>query len=366
MARTYILQGMKRDTVLQIAGISKHQYYYRPLGTRGGRQPILLTPLLSADGSVTQVEEKQVVEQIKSIKTSCELEDYGYRKVCIALMMSGLMINHKKVYRIMSEYQLLNDRHQRPSRQYAKYRKVCPEGPLQVIEMDIKFQWVEEHSRHCYILTILDTFTRAVLHWELGYTMKQAQVKRAWEEVIATHLQGADMLSKGISIEIRNDNGSQFAAKTIQEFFKENHLNQVFTHPYTPQENGHIESFHSILGRSLDRKRFLTFRDLERHLKLFYRIYNDQRLHGSIAILPPRMFWQLWNQNLITRTVVKNNQVKFKLKIPYQKLSGIGKLKGASCYSLHDLDGHAENQKKVVRPDTPQPSVQRSPSVASC
>jgi transposase InsO family protein len=31
--------------------------------------------------------------------------------------------------------------------------------------------------------------------------------------------------------------------KLIQEFFKENYLNQVFTHPYTPQENGHIESF---------------------------------------------------------------------------------------------------------------------------
>jgi hypothetical protein len=30
------------------------------------------------------------------------------------------------------------------------------------------------------------------------------------------------------------------------EFFVENHLNQVFTHPYTTQENGHIESFHAI------------------------------------------------------------------------------------------------------------------------
>jgi transposase InsO family protein len=39
------------------------------------------------------------------------------------------------------------------------------------------------------------------------------------------------------------------SAKLIQEFFKENYLNQVFTHPYTPQENGHIESFHAILAK---------------------------------------------------------------------------------------------------------------------
>ena len=55
-------------------------------------------------------------------------------------------------------------------------------------------------------------------------------------------------------IEVRNDNDPRFSAKMVQEFFLKNHLNQVFTQPYTPQENGHIESFHAILGRSLEPK----------------------------------------------------------------------------------------------------------------
>lgn len=42
-----------------------------------------------------------------------------------------------------------------------------------------------------------------------------------------------------------NDNDSRFAAKTVQDYFHENHINQVFTHPYTPQENGHIEFYHT-------------------------------------------------------------------------------------------------------------------------
>jgi transposase InsO family protein len=57
------------------------------------------------------------------------------------------------------------------------------------------------------------------------------------------------LLGRGINIEVRNDNDSRFSAKLIQEFFKENYLNQVFTHPYT-QENGHIESFHAILAKN--------------------------------------------------------------------------------------------------------------------
>jgi len=41
------------------------------------------------------------------------------------------------------------------------------------------------------------------------------------------------MLTKGISIEVRNDNDKRFSAKLIQDFFKENYLDQVFSHPYT-------------------------------------------------------------------------------------------------------------------------------------
>jgi transposase InsO family protein len=55
----------------------------------------------------------------------------------------------------------------------------------------------------------------------------------------------------------------------IQEFFKENYLNQVFTHPYTPQENGHIKSFHAILAKKL-RLLIWSIDELEEVLTLFY------------------------------------------------------------------------------------------------
>ena len=321
---------MNRDKALIICKVSKHQYYYTETGKSPGVGSTAFTPQLQDDGSWVMVSEKVIIAEVSEIKQVPET-DYGYKKMCVALMLKGYFINHKKVYRIMNDNHLLHERRKRPSRIYAKYRKVYPTQPLEVIEMDIKYQWVDQHAQHAYILTILDTFTRVVLHWEVGYTMQQAQIKRAWEQVIINHLQEHNTLSKGIHIEIRTDNGSQFASKMIQQFFKDNYLNQVFTHPYTPQENGHIESFHAILGESLGKKRFFKIDDLERYLMTFYQIYNYERLHSSVASFCPMTFWKLWKQNLIEVKEMKNKSLTFKPKVPYYQLTGNGNMRSTSC-----------------------------------
>ncbi len=181
----------------------------------------------------------------------------------------------------------------------------------------------------------------------------------SWEEIIIKFLQPYNLLQKEITVEIRNDNDTRFTAKEVQEFFKENKLNQVFTHPYTPQENGHIESFHAILGRALGPKEFKTINDLEQHLKHFYKIYNTKRLHGSLDHLAPDVFWKLWNQNLINMTESKNKPTAFKLALPHYQLSGNGNLREVSPELI-------ELANKMYGPNTLiQLSVQRSPSVVS-
>jgi transposase InsO family protein len=249
--------------------------------------------------------------------------DYGYQKMAVALKLAGYQINRKKVYRIMKESQMLKEKHEKPSKEYVKYRKVFPAQPYEVLEMDIKFVWVEEFKMHAYILTTIDTFTRVVLHRYTAYSIKKQDVKRAWESIITDHLQPNDCLEKKIQIEVRNDNDSRFCAKVIQEFFKENHLNQVFTHPYTPQENGHIESFHAILAKKLKPYNFYTLGELEQVLVLFYEKYNNQRLHSSVCNLPPNVFLECWNNALIEQTRDNRKRtIKFKLKIPYHQISG--------------------------------------------
>jgi transposase InsO family protein len=320
---------MKRDRALQLVGISKHMYYYTPKSGRRGRKPSTHTEMLLVDGSSEQVSNQSVVERIIDIKLNPET-DYGAKTMTKALMLLGLIINHKKVFRLMEHYQLLHERNPRTPRKYVQYRRLDPSQPLEALEMDIKLQWVERHCCYAYILTVIDCFTRKVLHWSVAYSIKHHQVIKAWEEIITEYLQPHDMLKKKIAIEVRNDNDTRFAAKKVQQYMADNFLNQTFTHPYTPEENGHVESFHAILGRSLERQQYAGIKELEAHLKSFYRTYNRIRLHTSLDRLSPDMFWKVWGQGLIESTKRKRKPMKHKLKIPHYQLSGNGNLRAVS------------------------------------
>lgn len=298
---------MKVDRVLELCQVSKHEYY-KKLGVKKkpGRKPSTTTALVNERGDIHEVDEWVVVDKI--IETLMLPETaYGYRAMTYCLQHEGFIINHKKVYRLMNKYQLLGDGCQKATRTYVKYRRVSPKRPLEVLEMDIKFQWVAEFQRYAFILTVVDCFTRKVHYWSVGYSIKQAQIKTAWEHIIVYELQPAGLLENQLTVELRNDNDTRFAAKSVQKYFKDNHINQVFTHPYTPQENGHIESFHSILGRSLEQKEFTSLDELEQHLKYFYDIYNNVRLHGSIQHLSPNAFILLWKQEQV---IVKPHKKK--------------------------------------------------------
>lgn len=324
---------MKRDAALVICEVTKHQYYYLPNGKRQGLSASTVTKR-NQNKEIIEISNANVVEEIKHVHKDPDT-DYGYHKMTSQLRMLGYIINHKKVYRLMFESQLLKERHAKPSKVHVKYRKVFPTQPLEVLEMDIKFVWIEEFKRHAYVLSVIDTFTRALLHGHVGYSIKKEDVKKVWEHIIVNHLQPHDCLNKQINIEVRNDNDSRFSAKKIQAYFKENHLNQVFTHPYTPQENGHIESFHAILSKKLKQYKFWSIQELDQVIILFYEKYNNQRLHSSICDLPPNIFIECWKKDLVEmqRDETKRT-IKFKLKIKYDQISDNTSLK---CSSSQDI-----------------------------
>ena len=333
-------------------------YYYKPQKGSRGRKPSEKTLLIKGK-DVEAFPNSKVVEQIKETQKDPDT-NYGYRKMTYSLMIQGYTINHKKVYRLMFENHLLKEKIKKGERNFVKYRKAMPLAPLELLEMDIKFIWVEEHRRQAYVITVIDTFTRVVLHWQVAYQIKQEQVKKLWEHIIQTYLQPYNCIGKNMKIEIRNDNDSRFLAKTVQRFFAENDLNQVFTHPYTPQENGHIESFHAILSQKVKQYNFWNMDELEQCLILFYEKYNNHRLHSSTLFLPPMVFWNCWENGLIqTEKNEKKQILKHKLKIPYHELSGNMNLREVPCSQSKTLDGfEIEPLKEMNGAETfLQPSV---------
>lgn len=355
-------QGMKRDTALAITGVTRHQLYHRPKTGKAGRPVRHTTTRRMEDGSKVPIPDTQVVADILALKAD-PATDHGYQKTARLLMLMGYYIGPKKTARLMREAGLMGVRRKGPQRNYVKHRMVVPERPLHVLEMDIKSAWCTRERRQAYILTILDTFTRQALYHGAALSMTRHQVKAAWDQVIEEHLQPADLLRKGLHVEVRSDNGPQFAAKLLGEYFKENHIDRAFTHPYTPQENGHIESFHALLSAFLKKHTFWSFQELLSVLPSFYTDYNTRRPHASIAYLWPDLFAQAWRHGLIHRRVDQRKRVRFKLLVPYQELSGCRSLKGVSCLIPKGSPYHQE----VSGPGSLlTPSVTQSPSVVSC
>jgi transposase InsO family protein len=342
--------GLKLAIALPIAGISKHQYYYRKKFGSPGRKPTKKT-LKIKDGKEIYEDNSKVIQDIKSNRIKAQT-NYGYDASTQALRQQGWIINPKKTNRLMRENYLLLRKKQRVKKNYVKHRKVQPLRPLEVIEMDLKMVWVERDRRHAFILNIIDTFNRKWLYHYVAFSITHKQVKRAWEHLIEHHLQPNDLLKNQLHIEIRNDNDKRFSAKMIQEFFRENHLSQVFTHPYTPQENGHVESFHAILNQHLKKFTFWNISELEQNLILFQDTYNNHRIHGSIAHLTPNDFEKLWEKKqIIMYSNINKRKVIFKLKIPrhqINQITGNYEPEGNSSLDYEPLEGAIQSTKEII------------------
>ena len=119
---TYMGQGMRRDTALKIAELTKHQFYYQPKGQKPSGHPVSNYTLKGTE----QIPNQEVVSLIRSVQ-SVEDTDYGYRKMYYHLMQCGFNINHKKVYRLMKQANLLKEKIKADqTKTYVRYRIVFP------------------------------------------------------------------------------------------------------------------------------------------------------------------------------------------------------------------------------------------------
>ena len=271
----YIDQGHKVSTCLKAAEISASSFYYKPKGGRRGKQASEYTRKF--DGEV--VSNEVVVSQIRDL-LSHEFVDYGYIKVtCWLRKRKGYLINKKKVYRLMRDHKLLNPKRkiQRQPRLWVDELVPQPDGVFEHLEIDIKYIHVHGTRRNIMQLSVLDVRSRYVLGYAQNYSIKYQDVIRLFEKIFS-------LISFPRSYFIRCDNGSQFVASEVRKYFSQRSgANQEFTRPSTPEQNGHIEAFHSIIQRTIcQRFQLDDFEDLQQVMARFIEFYNTDRIHSGI------------------------------------------------------------------------------------
>jgi len=109
LACKYIAQGLTRDVVLCICKVSRHQYYYISKGKTRGRKASLSTIKISGSEEELSCSNEEVVNVIEKVKEDPDT-NYGYHKMTYHISQMGYMIGHKKVYRLMKEGSLLQEK----------------------------------------------------------------------------------------------------------------------------------------------------------------------------------------------------------------------------------------------------------------
>lgn len=159
-----------------------------------------------------------VNEIIKLIEP--EYHDYGYQLSTDLLKQKEYMINHKKVYRLMGENNLLHPPRKKSvalKKSFVKYTVPPLEGPFKTIEADIKYVYIHEENRNAFLITFLCTFCRYAPVWDLQYTMKSREIAELVFDLIHDPEVKRYVQGQRIKILIRTDNGPQFIAKALAD-----------------------------------------------------------------------------------------------------------------------------------------------------
>lgn len=282
IATQFIDQGFPVQAVLSAVDLSRSVYYYKPSNKVKGKRRSTHTRKLSGD----LVSNDEVVKQIKE-ELEQEFVDYGYVKMTYFLRDEySYIINEKKVYLLMKENNLLYKPRGRNKSGKTWVQDLVPSVsmPFTFWEFDIKYMWIAGERRNAMLLTILDVVTRYTMGQILEWSIKKEDVRDLFGSIFQRY-----QLPE--SITVRNDNGSQFAAKLVREYLKEMDINQEFCRPATPEQNGHIESYHSIVERSICRRfAFATLGEAQATMKRFDTFYCDRRIHSGIGYTSPTKY----------------------------------------------------------------------------
>lgn len=276
---------MKKE-VCRITEVQRSVVYYLNKDNKPGRKPSAVTMFKNEI-----VTEQRVLASIKGLLNH-EFLNYGYFKISKQLKIDGFVINKKKVYRIMKNHNLLKPQRIRTSgkRNFIRFRKPLAERPLTYFEMDIKYIYIPQERRNAYLLSIIDVHSRKVIGHIFKRSIRKMDVINLWQSL-------KSYLNDFKKVTIRNDNGSQFIANDVRGYFQYHNINHEFTNIATPEDDGHIEAFHSILEREfLTRNDYTSFDEMKSAIDRFMKCYNEERLHGSLNYRTPEQFIKDFNQ----------------------------------------------------------------------
>ncbi|HEY4468962.1 MAG TPA: IS3 family transposase [Klebsiella sp.] len=222
-----------------------------------------------------------------------DMPSYGYRRVWGILRKQRRTegwqpVNAKRLYRIMSEHNLLllHDKQERPKREH--------KGKIAVAESDMRwcsdgFEFGCDNGEKLRVTFSLDCCDREIIDWAAstgGYDSSTVQdvMLRSVEKRFGDRLPDR-------AVQWLTDNGSAYTAHETRRFARELNLEPCTTAVSSPQSNGMAERFVKTMKE--DYIAFMPKTDVRtalRNLAAAFTHYNENHPHSALGYHSPREY----------------------------------------------------------------------------
>jgi transposase InsO family protein len=201
----------------------------------------------------------------------------GYRRLTFMMLDQDIVaVSPSSVWRVLGQAGLLAKWNGTPSKKGTGFAQ--PPAAHEHWHIDVSY--INISGTFYYLCSVLDGYSRFLVHWELRASMTEAEI-----EIV---LQRAREKYPDARPRIISDNGPQFIARDFKEFIRIAGMTHVRTSPYYPQSNGKLERWHKSLKSECIRPGTpLSQQDAERLIQQYVDHYNNVRLHSAVGYVTP-------------------------------------------------------------------------------
>ncbi len=224
-----------------------------------------------------------LLERIKAIKK--EHPFWGYRRVWAYLrFIDGLIVNKKRLYRLMRENNLTVKPNTRLiAKRVSERPKPRPDRPRQWWGIDMTK--VMTDSGWVYVVIILDWYTKKIIAHYSGTRATSREWIEALEKGLNREFPGG---VRGHGLKLMSDNGSQPTSLSFMKACSNLEVEQVFTSYNNPKGNADTERMiRTIKEELLWLREWDSETELSHELNKWVEYYNTSYLHSAHGYRTP-------------------------------------------------------------------------------
>jgi transposase InsO family protein len=213
---------------------------------------------------------------------------WGYRRIWAHLRyIDGQDVNHKRVYRLLKEHDLLVTPNARlRAKRTSSRAKPRPTRPNEWWGIDMTKVLVQDFG-WLYIVFVVDWYTKKVVG---HYVEMQCRAKH-WFAALndAANRQFPDGIN-GAGVSLMSDNGCQPTSTWFMRNCAAMGVRQAFTSYNNPKGNADTERmFRTLKEELIWLKDWYSPQELERELNSWVEGYNNSYLHSTLGYRPPNV-----------------------------------------------------------------------------